>query len=71
MPEENYVPDYVRITLAEQTGAVKAFKKMADRGFQRFEGDMQEMMERGRYDGRYDEEDYKTVKYLKRDTGEY
>ena len=36
MGEENYTPDYVKMTLAEQQGAAKAFKNMADRMFPRF-----------------------------------
>ena len=54
------------MTLAEQQGAASAFKKMADRRFKMFECNIQEVIERGRYD----EEDYKNVKDLKRDTEE-
>ena len=39
---------------------------MADRRFQRFKGDVQEMIERGRYD----EDDCNILKDLKRDTEE-
>ena len=55
MGEEKYMPDIVNMSLAEQQGAASAFKKKADRRFQRFEFDIQEVLERGRYD----EEDYK------------
>ena len=44
MGEEKYTPDYVKMTLAEQQGAAKASKNMADRGYQRFEGDVQEVI---------------------------
>ena len=64
MSEEKYVPDYVKMTLAEQLRGASAFKKVAERRFKRFNGDIQEVIERGRYD----EEDYKIVKDLKRDT---
>ena len=63
MAEEKYTPDYVKMTLAEQQGAAKASKNMADRRFQRFEGDVQEVIERGRYD----KDDYQIVKDLKKD----
>ena len=66
MGEEKYMPDNAKMTLAEQEGSASAFKKMADRRFKRFECDIQEVIERGRYD----EEDYKNVKDLKRDTEE-
>ena len=64
MGEEKYTTDYV--TLSEQQGAAKAAKNMADRRFQRFEGDLLEVIE----GGRFDEDDYNIVKDLKRDTEE-
>ena len=66
MGEEKYMQDFEKMTLSEKQGAASAFKKMADRRFERFECDIQEVIERGRYD----EEDYKNVKDLKRDTEE-
>ena len=54
------------MTLAEQQGAAKAFNNMADRRFQRFKGDVQEVIEMGRYD----EDDCNIVKDVKRDTEE-
>ena len=47
MAEEKYTPDYVKMTLAEQQGAAKASKNMADRWFKRFEGEVQEVIEKG------------------------
>ena len=47
MGEEKYLPDILNMTLAEQQGTATAFKKKADRRFQRFEGDIQEVIERG------------------------
>ena len=66
MAEEKYTPDYVTMTLADAQGAAKATKNMADRRFKRFEGDVQEVIE----GGRYDEDGYKTVKDLKKDIEE-
>ena len=42
MAEEKYAPDYTRMTLAEQQEPAKSFKNMADKIFQRFEGDVPE-----------------------------
>ena len=63
MSEEKYMPDISTMSLAEQPGAALAFKKMAERRFKRFESDIQEVIERGRYD----EEDFKNVKDLRKD----
>ena len=67
MAEEKYTPDYVKMTLAEKKGAAKASKNMADRRFKRFEGDVQEVIERGRYDY---QDDYQIVKDLKKDAAQ-
>ena len=50
MAEEKYKQDYVKMTLADPQGAAKAAKNMADRRFKRFEGDMKEVIEAGRYE---------------------
>ena len=52
------MPVISKMSLVEQKGADSAFKKMAKRRFQRFESDIQEVIERGCYD----EEDNKNVK---------
>ena len=63
MGKEKYTPNRVTMTLVEQQGVAKATKNMADRVFKRFEGDVQEVIE----GGRYNEDDYKTGKDLKRE----
>ena len=63
MGEDKYTPDYGRMSLADAQWAAKASKNMADRRFQRFEGEVQEVIDRGRYDPG----DHKTVKDLKKD----
>ena len=66
MGEENYSPDYFKMDLADAQGAAKAAKNMADRRFKRFEADVQEVID----GGRYDKDNYKTVKDLKKNIEE-
>ena len=62
MAGEKFTPDYVKMSLADAQGAAKAAKNMAHRRFKRFKGDVQEVIE----GGRYNEDDYKTVKDRKK-----
>ena len=66
MGEENNSPDYFKMDLADAQGAAKAAKNMANRRFKRFKADVQEVIN----GGRYDKDDYKTVKDLKKDIEE-
>ena len=63
MGEDKYTLDYARMSLADLQEAVKATKNMADKRFQRFKGEVQEVIDRGRYDL----DDHKTVKDVKKD----
>ena len=49
MGEEKYSPDYVKMELANVQWAAKAAKNMTNKRFKRFEADMQEAIDGGRY----------------------
>ena len=61
------MPEMVGVTLDEQAGVARAIKKLAERRFTKFEKDMDEIIARTYYD----EEDFKKVKDLKKETDEY
>ena len=63
MGEEKYSPDFVKMELGEVQGAAKAAKNMADRRFKKFEADVQEVID----EGRYDKDNHQLIKDLKRD----
>ena len=64
MSEEKYMPDMAGMSLEEQAGVATAIKKLAERRFTKFEKDVEEIIGRTYYD----EEDFKKVKDLKRET---
>ena len=66
MGEEKYSPDFVNMELGEVQGAAKAAKNMADRRFKKFEADVQEVID----EGRYDKDNHQLIKDLKRDMEE-
>ena len=45
MGEDKYTLDYARMSLADLQEAVKATKNMADKRFQRFKGEVQEVID--------------------------
>ena len=50
MGEEKHSPDNVKMELADVQGAARAVKNMINRRFKRFEADVQEVIDEGRYD---------------------
>ena len=62
--EEKFLPDIDKMSLEEQQGAASALKRLAERRFQRFDRDSQEMIEKDHYE----EDDFKKLKEIKKDT---
>ena len=63
MAEEKYSPDFMKMELGEVQGAAKAAKNMTDRRFKRFEADVQEVID----EGRYNKDNHQVIKDLKRE----
>ena len=64
MWEDKYIPYMSQMTIDEKAGVTTALKKLAVRRFKQFEKEMDEIIE----ETYYDEEDFKLVKQLKRET---
>ena len=66
MDEEKYTPNFSKMEIGEIQGSAKAAQNMADRRFQNFEGDIQEIIEAEMFD----KDNYQLVKDLKKDVEE-
>ena len=64
MWEEKYIPDMSQMTTDEKAGVATALKKLAERRFKQFEKEKDEIIEKTYYDEEY----FKLVKKLKKET---
>ena len=62
--EEKYVPEMTGMSMEEQAGVAMAVTKLAERRFTKFVKEIEVKKNRGYYD----EEDFKKIKDLRRET---